>query len=318
MKTKALILFLIISNTIFAQITIQSQYYNNELFLNPAMTGLIERKWRLKNVHRMQFDQDFHQNNNMIFADYKQVFNKKTGDYGLVMTEFTGYMMGIGLMHNRITHSLETPISQTTNISLAFHKLLKKQNYFSFGIQPGIIQNGEQQYFDLNIGLMFGSNIINCWQEDQYFRSQFGVSVYNAMSDFTEPDSSAIHSRKIQAHYGYLLQKPKHFNIALQSAAWFDNKLHFTAGAVVLFFPVVHYAYFDRGRLGLHYRNSHHLVFSAGTRLYGRGQKTISLDGLISFDIPMKIYKIQPHYKNGIELGILITPLIKCWSLSKC
>jgi hypothetical protein len=127
-----------------------------------------------------------------------------------------------------------------------------------------------------------------------------------------------IPSRKIQAHYGYLLNKFKHFNIALQSIACFDNEIHYNLGATVLFFPIVHYAYFDRGRLGLHYRNSNHLVFSAGARLYGRGQKTMSIDGTISYDIPLTIYNIKPKYKSGAELGIVVTPLLKCWSLSKC
>jgi len=185
-------------------------------------------------------------------------------------------------------------------------------------VQPGYVRMYDARLFDFNAGLMFGSKQIDCWTEDQYFKTQIGVSGYNILSDFKHNDTTYFPGRRIQMHGGRLIGEPKHFNIFANAAVWYDSKVSFSAGANVLFFPIVHYKYWDRARLGLHYRSSNHMVLSAGLRFYLAAQKTISLDAQISYDFGMQFLDMIPHYKNAFEIGIVLTPLRKCWSLSKC
>lgn len=313
-----IILLLFVSKVVTSQIDMHSQYYWNELQLNPALTGLIEPKWRIKDVRRYEFDDGNQKINNSLYADLKIMFNKKTGDYGLVMSEFTGYMMGIGIMDQRLKSDLETDTYRADYFSLSFHKLIKGNSYISLGIQPGYLRMNEMRKFDLNAGVMFGNKQVTCWTEDQYFKTQIGVAVYNILSDYHPNDSLYSPGKRIQVHGGYLIEEPEHFDILASAALWYDQNVHVSVGANVLFFPIVHYRFFDRGRLGLHYRTSNHLVFSGGFRLYGRGQKTISLDMQLSYDMPMGFLDLVPAYKHGFEFGIVLMPLRKCWSLSKC
>jgi hypothetical protein len=301
-----------------AQIDIHSQYYFNELMLNPAMTGLIESKWRLKHHRRYISLEEYSENHNTTSFDMKFLFNKKFGEYGFQFKEYTGWMMGVGLMDNRgfagpVQHKFSSDY-----LSLAFHKMLKSKNYFSFGFQPGVIQSEARKSFDLNAGIQFGIKQIECWTEDQFFRTQAGFSVYHIFSGKEQNDSVYIPQRKLQFHGGYLIREPEHFNIFANAALWYDTSTHFSIGANVLFFPVVHYRFYDRARLGIHYRTSGHLVFSGGFRLYGGGLKTLSLDLTASYDLGLGFIGIQTGYRRGFEFGLVLTPLRKCWSLSKC
>jgi hypothetical protein len=322
MKQKIKYVFLICvsiySTQNIAQIDVHSQYYFNELMLNPAMTGLVENKWRLQHFRRYEMFDDFNAQNSTFAADFNVAFSKNVSEFGLNIKEYSGVMMGVGVIDNRIQHDLETDKYRSNHISLALHTMTKNKSYYSLAIQPGFLRMYDERMYDVNVGFMFGKNYIECWSEDQYYKFQLGVSAYNLFSDFRTNDSSYFPGKRIQAHAGYLFEEPKHFNIFANSALWYDSQTHFSIGANVLFFPIVHYKYFDRGRLGLHYRTSNHLVFSAGCRLYGKGQNTLSIDAQISYDFQMKFLDLEPSFTRGLELGIIITPLKKCWSLSRC
>lgn len=320
MMNKILIILLFILTALSArsQVDIHSQYYFNELQLNPAMTGLMENTWRLKYFRRQMNHNDYSAVNSTVFADLKFMLNRQAGEYGLNIREFSGWVLGAGLMDHRVAHGLESDLFRADYLSLAVHKLLNKSNYLSFGIQPGYLRMYDERMFDLNAGLMFGSGQIECWTEDQFFRTQLGIAFYNLLSDYKHNDSTYFPGRRMHIHGGYLIKEPKHFNIFANAAIMVDSKTHFTAGANVLFFPIVHYRFYDRARLGLHYRSSNHLVFSGGLRFYGGSQKTISVDMTLSYDVGMGFIDMVPKYRNGFEFGIVLTPLRKCWSLSKC
>jgi len=300
------------------QTDIFSQYYFNELQQNPALTGLFENKWRIKHFRRYEAYDNFNTQNNTWSGDIKVVFNKQAGEYGLNIKEFSGWMMGIGVMDHRVFHDLESDKFRANHISLSFHRMMKNKDYFSFGFQPGFLRMYDDRKFDINAGILYGSKQIECWSEDQFFKTQIGLSAYNLLSDFRHNDSSYFPGRKIQLHGGYLIKEPKQFNIFASASLWYDSKVSFSTGANVLFFPIVHYKYWDRARLGLHYRTSNHMVLSAGLRFYLAPQKTISLDAQISYDFGMQFLDLIPKYKRGIEIGVVLTPLRKCWSLSKC
>lgn len=314
----ALALLWFISTDGYSQIDIHSQYYANEPMLNPALTGLTESKWRLKLFRRYEMHDDFNSLNKTNYFDMRFTFSRQAGDYGLNIREFSGWMMGVGILVNRVHHGLEDDHLRADHLSLSFHRKLNKNNYISTGIQPGYIRMHEDRSFGLNAGVMYGNGQIECWTEDQYFQTQVGLSAYNILSDFRNNDTSYNPGRRIQFHGGYLIKEPKHFNIFANAAMWYDSRFSFSAGANVLFFPIVHYKYYDRARLGLHYRSSNHIVLSGGLRLYGRGQKTLSIDATVSYDIGLGFLDVQPRYRNAVEFGIVITPLRKCWSLSKC
>jgi hypothetical protein len=307
-----------VSLKLTAQIDIHSQYYFNEAELNPAMTGLIENKWRIKHFRRYETHDSYTANKNTIYADMKFAFSRQSGEYGLNIKEFTGWILGVGIHDSRVNHGLETDQFRADYLSIAIHKKLKSNNYLSFGVEPGYVRFYDRKNFDMNAGIMFGSNQITCWTEDQYFKTQAGISLYNIFSGFKNQYSSYTPGSRLQVHGGYLIKEPRHVNIFVNAALWHDSKTHFSAGANVLFFPIVHYKFYDRARLGLHYRTSNHLVFSGGLRFYGGGQKTISIDMTASYDMNLGFLDANSSYRRGFEIGIVLTPLRKCWSLSKC
>ncbi len=311
-------LFLLSAVLSLAQTDLHSQYYYNQPMQNPALTGLMENKWKLHHFRRYETATDYKSYNQTIDAELKIVFSKEVGEYGLNIKEYSGMMMGIGILDKRVRHDHETDKFRSDYLSIAFHKIMKNKSYISFGFQPGYSRMYDSKKFDMNAGLSFGSKQVECWTEDQYFKTQIGISAYNLFSEFRHNDTSYFPGRMIQLHGGYLIKEPKHFNIFPNAQMWYDSEFSFSFGATVLFFPIVHYKYYDRGRLGLHYRSSNHLVLSGGFRIYGRAQKTISLEMTMSYDFGMKFLDLEPTYKRGLEFGFVLTPLKKCWSLSKC
>lgn len=310
-----LLIFLIAESGIHAQ-QHYSTWWNPELRLNPALTGIMPAKWRLRETFRNQYYENAPSiRTNNIFADTRKEFSKEVGGYGMTMTESTGRSIGYGIMDERRRSDSDSAAFIADYFSLAFHRRIKKSDV-SIGVQPGYMRNSVDRKFDFNAGIFFGTDMIRCWQEDQFFKTQFGIAGYNLLSDFA--DSSLLPGREIQAHFGTLIEKPKHFDIVANAFYSYTGMHNFGFGAVVLFFPIVHYKFWDRTRLGLHYRSSNHLTFSAGMRIFGSGQKSLSVDGMISYDLPLKFMEFNSTYKNGWEISLVLTPLVKCWSLDPC
>ncbi len=293
-------------------------FWSPELRLNPAFTGMMNAKWRIQKNNRWQTFEDGNQLNWSTFsADIRKEITKEVGGYGLKIQESSGNTFGFGIMDDRRKSDSLGAEYIADYFSISYHKVLKKSgNSIGIGIQPGYMRDETEKKFDLNAGFLWGKGIINCWQEDQYFRNQIGFAAYNILSNWA--DSAIYPGREVQAHAGFLIDKVEQFHIVANGLYRYNGTNDFAFGADVLFFPIVHYAYWDRARLGLHYRSSNHLTFSAGLRFYGRGKKTLTIDGTISYDMPMKFMDFESKYKSAWEIGIVIIPFEKCWSLNKC
>lgn len=287
-----------------------------ELRLNPALTGVMTGKWRLMEHHRNQtLNSGMDLNWNTISADFRKDITKKAGGYGLVMDEATGNTFGFGVMDNRL-RSDSSGVEYTADYFSFSYRHAFKKSTFGFGLQPGYMRADTNRKFDFNAGLLWGKGSIACWQEDQVFKNQIGIAAYNILSDWS--DTTLMPGREIQVHAGFLIKKIEQFNFVANAMYRYNGTSDFSIGTYAMFFPIVHYAYWDRARLGLHYRSSNHLTCSAGLRLYGRGRKTFTLDGTISYDLPMKFLDFESKYKHAWEIGIVITRFEKCWSTSKC
>lgn len=310
------------------QIDIYSQYYFFKSIQTPAETGLFERRWRVFAGRRYEFhdSKQFHARNQTIAPEIKIPLMKKAGEYGLYMKEYSGNTIGLGIVDYRVHHNNEQDYFRADFFSLALHHQFKRKregrkhqlNYLSFGMQPGYIRMYHLRAFDVNAGLMFSREQIECWTEDQYFRTQIGVSGYHLLSDFRRNDTAYYPGRRLHLHYGQLINTYRHLYFFVNAQTIYDSKFDVLAGVNVLFFPEVHYKFYDRGRLGLHYRSSNHLVLSGGFRLYGAGERTISLDLSGSIEIGMGFLDLTPRYPTAIEIGMVLTPLHKCWPLKRC
>lgn len=294
----------------------QGIFWNSDLRLNPALTGLMQSKWRVSEHYRNQSTDINRLRWNTLSADFRKEFTKTAGDYGLKMEESTGRSLGIGFYDDRVNYGNDSSRYISDYFSLAYHRVLKKGGIISLGVQPGYMRTELEKYFDLNAGIAYGQGSYDCWREDQYTKVQFGISGYHLTRDFS--DSALIPGREINIHYGQLIKGKKNFNFIVNAEYSYRGIHEFIVGTYVLFFPVVHYRYFDRGRLGIHYRTTNHLLLSAGARLYGRGGKSITVDGIIGYEMPMKFLDFESPYNSAWEIGIVISPFKKCWSLSPC
>ncbi len=322
MKNKSLKILLPVLVFLFMVTGVKAQYPQGQhwtplLRINPAFTGVNQAKWRInENYRSQQFHSGMKLTWNTISADIKKEITKEVGGYGLKMTESSGNTFGFGIMDDRRNSDSAGARYIADYFSLAYHRALKNNASFGIGVQPGYMRNVNDKKFDLNAGLLWGQGMITCWQEDQFYKNQIGVSVYNILSDWQ--DTNLLPGREIQAHAGFLIDKPEKFNIVANGYYRYTGTSEFSVGAVVLFFPVVHYRFYDRARLGLHYRSTNHLTWSAGLRIYGAGKKTLTLDGTISYDMPIKFIDFESPYKNAFEIGIVLSNFEKCWSLGKC
>jgi len=315
---KSLLIFLLFLAVSFSSFGQQPHgiFWSPELRLNPALTGVMTGKWRLMEHHRSQtFNQGGTLHWNTISADFRKDIIKKSGGYGLVMDEATGNTFGFGIMDDRRRSDSTGAEYIADYFSFSYRHAFKKST-FGFGIQPGYMRSEAEKKFDLNAGLLWGSGTIYCWQEDQIFKNQIGIAAYNILSDWA--DTALMPGREVQLHAGFLIKKVEQFNFVVNGLYRYNGSSDFAFGTYAIFFPIVHYAYWDRARLGLHYRSSNHLTWSAGLRFYGRGRKTFTLDGTISYDMPMKFLDFESKYKNAWEIGIVITRFEKCWSTDKC
>lgn len=319
-KNRILILLIILFSTAVPALAQHphGQFWTPELRINPAFTGMMNAKWRIReNYRRETFNDGYVLKWNTLSADIRKDITKEVGGYGLKMQESSGNTFGFGILDDRRRSDSAEAEYIADYFAISYHKVLKKSgNSIGFGIQPGYMRNASERKFDLNAGILWGKGKINCWQEDQYFQNQIGFAGYNLLSDWN--DSSALPSREVHAHAGFLIKKIEQFNFVINGFYRYNGSNDFSIGTYALFFPIVHYAYWDRARLGLHYRSSNHLTLSAGLRLYGRGKKSITLDGTISYDLPLKFLEFNSTYKSAWEIGLVLIPFEKCWSLGKC
>jgi len=85
--TMLFILFFYIKS--YSQYDSYSQFYNSELTLNPALTGMIPATWQVKDIYQYQTNNNNPGiNTNSLFAEYKiPLFKIHKKDYGLNIKE---------------------------------------------------------------------------------------------------------------------------------------------------------------------------------------------------------------------------------------
>jgi hypothetical protein len=319
-KTIFGLVFILLSELLYAQAHHYSQFYNSELKLNPALTGLLQEKWRVKDVFQYRNLHNQQQiRTNTAFFEYRWQFDKIRNNYGLVVEEKRNFFMGIGIVDERRWSSNTAAAFASDYLSVAFHTKLGEKSNISIGLQPGYEYGPNRHFFDMNAGFVFGYKEIFCWQEDQFFKYQFGFAAYHLFQDF-HPQTAEIYfpARQLQLHGGVLIEPVEQFNFIPNFEYIYDSQHFYNLGFTMFFFPIVHYNNYDRSRLGFHYKNTGHLCFSGGLRFFGAEKNTFSIDCALSYDMGLAFLGAETAYKDGFEVMLLITPLYKCWSIDRC
>ena len=337
----------------FAQHVQFSQFYNDDLELNPALTGLVpvtwqpvERlnggaesdqvkasglppppgyswidaippKWRIReNAQYRQFtdNQLFY---NSFSCEYKINFLKSSSNYGLTNQETSKNMIGLGIIDNRGYYRNSINSFSRDFLSLALHKNLFSDVDLSLGIQPGVVIGSKQFEFNVNAGILLGINFEDCWHEDQFFKTQIGVSAINILQNNKSIDTMQIGRRMINAHVSTLVSISSFLGIIPRIYGRYDSIISYNAGLTFIYRD--HGVFVDRERVGVHYSSNQFIVISGGFRIYGEKKQTWSVDFNLSYDFQIrKDAKAYEQYKRGLELAIVVVPTMKCWSLLRC
>jgi|GEM_PF-1935443 len=321
-KGKLLFIFslmMVVSVSIWGQYT-YSHFWMRELRLNPALTGLMAGTWKLGYDKRFFRDDSMKSNWSTAYVEFKKSFYKKVGEYAKDK-EPTGWTIGYGFMDDRRRGNFEHAYYISDYLSVSFLKVPKKQEkhdwLLGLGMQLGFLRDGSRNIFDVNVGIVGGKSTILCWQEDQVYKYEWGVAAYHIFQPWRK-DTSYVPGRTIHAHGGALVKYNKNLHLVVQVYGGYSNQPDLVVGGYALLFPDVHYYYWDRFRIGAHYRLTNHLVLTTGVRIFGRSKKSVAMDFVASYDLPMKFMDFKSPYKHAWELGFYIYPHEKCWNLSPC
>lgn len=304
--------------TVFSQYTF-SHFWMREIRLNPALTGIIPAKWKLGYDIRFFRNDNDKTNWSSTYFEAKKVFYKDVGKYAKDKQP-TGWILGYGFLDDRRRGNMDGAYFIANYLSLALLKMSTKSyqdSVISFGLQLGFLRDGQRAMFDVNGGFLWGWNPILCWQEDQYFAYQIGVAGYHLFFPFRKKDD-IFPGRTFHLHAGILAKYNKQVYLVLNGLVSYSNQTELVVGGYALLFPEIHYFYWDRFRIGIHYRLSNHLVFSTGIRLFGKARKSLSLELVASYDLPMSFMDFKYPYSHAWELGFYLIPHEKCWNISPC
>jgi len=306
-----------------AQVDAYSQFYNTDMAVNPALTGLMESKWRIQDVFRRQFKNvDSLHYNNYFGAELMLKFKRTYTNYIVHVDQELNSSIGLGVYtedqwgRNHYVDGVKA-MYQSYFLSIALHKAITKKSDFSVGLQPGLYRSLSQYHPDANIGVLYGFQNIFCWREDQLFKTQIGISAYHVLQDFVKTKDTVYHPvRRLQAHGGILININKVFGLYPNFHLIYDGNKYADVG--VSFYYLHHQRFWDRLRFGTHYRTTQHLVFSGGIRLFPDKEKSLVYELTASYDLNLHNLNVEPYYRNGFDIGITIYPFQKCWSLNKC
>jgi hypothetical protein len=299
----------------YSQYDSYSQFYNSELTLNPALTGMIPATWQVKDIYQYQTNNNNPGiNTNSLFAEYKiPLFKIHKKDYGLNIKESSNSTLGIGILDQRSISNKKINF-RSNYLSIALNTKMLSDLYFSFGIQPGIIELKDKDIYDMNFGFLFGYKEMWCQKQDQIFKFQIGASIYHISQSYhSNEDSVFTPSRKIQAHTSALTDISKKIGLVTNVHYVFKKDNYFNLGTTMLIKS--HHTNYDRIRFGIHYKTTNHLVLSAGIRTFGNQINTHLFDICISYDM---MICAKSDYKEAIEISILFSPLKKCWEINRC
>lgn len=308
----------------YSQIDDYSLFNHTDLYVNPALTGLMESKWRVREVFRRYTGLgDEIYMNNYISAEMRMKFHSTFNNYINHVDQELNSSYGIGIYDERQIYRKQY-IDQFKRsyssdfISLALHKAFTKRFNFSVGVQPGFVQTLTNKGFDANIGVLFGFGEQFCWKEDMLFRTQIGFSAYHVLHDLiSKKDTSIIKLQsRLQAHGGTLININKKVGIYPNFHLIYSDKMFENIGFTLVYLE--HQTFWDRLRAGINYRSSEHLALSTGIRLFNDKQKGLVYEIALSYDVNLGKFNLDPYYQNAFDISLTIYPFEKCWSLNKC
>ncbi|MEI8201474.1 MAG: type IX secretion system membrane protein PorP/SprF [Bacteroidota bacterium] len=290
-----------------------SQFYNSRLAVNPALTGHFINNWKIQDVfsYREYINGKFYSANNLSL-ELKIPIAKRSYFYGVVEEDYTNLEIGIGLTDDRHTIRHDSTNFSSDYLSLSVKKKLFKKAQISAGIQAGVMNYLSKSVFDLNGGLLFGTQRIDCEYSHQIFKYELGASYYHSSQPFrASADTLLFPSANIQLHGGAFYKISKKLNIE-PMFHYVYNSLNYINAGLYLISRSKHPGY-DGLRFGMFYRSTNHLDFAAGIRFFGKNQQSLSADLTLSYDL-----NLNGFYKNGIEVSLAVYPLRKCWKDQQC
>ncbi|MCX7697585.1 MAG: hypothetical protein N2Z72_07845 [Bacteroidales bacterium] len=302
----------------FSQYTF-SHFWMRDMRLNPALTGVIPAKWKLGYDIRLYRNDTDRTNWSTTYFVGKKIFYKEVGKYAKDKQP-SGWVLGFGFLDDRRRGNMNGAYFIADYLSLSLQKFNKsgyQDSVISFGLQLGFLRDGMKALFDVNAGVLFGWNSILCWQEDQYLAYQIGIAGYHLLFPFRKKNE-IFPGRTVHLHGGALVKYNKNIHLVLNGLVSYSNQTELVIGSYAILFPEIHYFYWDRLKVGIHYRLSNHLVLSSGIRIYGKARKSLSLEITGSYDLPMSFMDFKYPYKHAWEIGFYIIPHEKCWNISPC
>ncbi len=312
-----------------------SRFYDSELSLNPAFAGNAQEGWKFNNITGitgLANGQKYYTNSASFHLNFK--FSDAKDYYGLKVITERDYRLGAGILDER-RWSEDFRYSYFSDyLNFAYHKISPK-GMFSIGVQGGVFKvsdylpptdaslpdslqaaeiTGEFSP-DFNMGIMYQAGDMSCWKGDQLYRFQIGLAGYHLLENFNnQEDTTIFPARQIQAHTGYLIGVNRAIGVIPRAFFLYNGESFYNAGFTVLFRR--HENFLDRLRLGMHYKSTNHLIFSAGIRFFWGQTTQKAIDIALSFDDDIEGQ--NPYYQNNIEFSISFYPFVRCWETSKC
>jgi len=176
-----------------------SQYYNNPLLLNPALTGTMEAAYRVSSNYKSQWQSFTNAFRTMSFSYDMKLHKKNTENKGLAIgLNFFKDKAGkteMGINGFNLSLSSKLPLSNQqflsfglqgtyTQESISFNDLLWDENFDGFSINTGIpgeqLENLSFSYFDIAAGVFYK------FQTNRNFSVNTGYTIRH----LSQPDQS--------------------------------------------------------------------------------------------------------------------------------
>ncbi len=316
MKNKHIVqvsFFFLITTFVYGQNEPFSQFYNSRLAVNPALTGHIINDWRLQDVfsYREYLHGKYYNANNLAL-ELKFPIAKRSFFYGVVEEDYTNLVIGVGLTDDRHSMGYDTARYSSDYLTLAVHKKIFKDAQVSVGAQAGMISYLSKNSFDANVGLLLASKRIDCEYGHQIFKYELGVSYFHTSKKFHSSKDTLLNpSAEIQAHGGMFVKLARKINFEGLAHYEYNSSNYYHVGGFLI--SRSKHPTYDGLRFGMFYRNTDHLVFAGGVRIFGNTDQTLAADVTLSYDL-----NLNGFYKNGVELSVAVYPLRKCWKIQTC
>jgi hypothetical protein len=323
---------------LMSQPAFYSQRNTTSVLQNPAFTGLGHGKWRISGIYQSADNAEAYNHNTYAGSfDYRIDPQWRHSDYGQIIERAERFSFGLGLTAEVRKGTPEHHPYEGWYVSAAFHYKPNKDFLLSVGAQPGFFTPSNWfpypsytlQYpadsvvlpgraairrFDYNAGILIGLGNIDCWLEDLPKRFVAGIALRHAKRD---QRTEVIPGREIYIHSAMLLEASRRWGLVPQASLFLEGSNHFSTGIQFLYRR--HFGYADRFRFAMHYKSTGYAIAEAGFRIYGGANQTLGFDFTVSYDYALKTKSInQPWPTSVLEIGIVISPLKKCWGNSQC